>query len=67
MARIFLEQMEGEKGPTRAEQLHKTADLAVLTTDGVANPGVSGQRREPRVSGQHRENTTPREVVASSG
>ena len=38
MARIFLKRMEGEKGPTRAVQLHKTADLVELITDGVANP-----------------------------
>ena len=40
MARIFLEQMEEEKSPTRVEQLCKTADLAVLTTDGIANPEI---------------------------
>ena len=41
MARIFLDQIEEEKSPTRAEQLCKTADLAVLTTDGVANPEIT--------------------------
>lgn len=40
MARISLEQTEGEKGPTRAEQLHKIANPVVLTTDGVANPEI---------------------------
>ena len=40
MARISLELMEGEKGPTKAKQLHKTADLVVFITDGVANPEI---------------------------
>ena len=38
MAQISLQKMKREKGPTRAEQLHKTADLVVFITDGVANP-----------------------------
>ena len=41
MARISLELMEGEKGPTKAKQLHKTADLVVFITDGVANPEIT--------------------------
>ena len=40
MAQIFLGQMEGDKSPTKAEQLHKTADLVIFITDGVANPEI---------------------------
>ena len=32
--------MEEEKSPTRVEQLHKTADLVELISDGVANPEI---------------------------
>ena len=51
MARIFLCRMEEEKSPTKAEQLRKTAELAVLTTDGVANPEITkATDREPAVN-----------------
>ena len=43
--------MEEENSPTRAEQLCKTADLAVLTTDEVANPKITkATYREPAVN-----------------
>ena len=41
MVRIFLGRMEEEKSPTRTEQIRKTIDLVVLTTDGVSNPEIT--------------------------
>ena len=37
VARIFLSRMKEEKSQTKAEQLRKTADQAVLATEGLVN------------------------------
>ena len=51
MARIFIGQMEEEKITTKAEQLCKIANLAVLEIDGVASPEITkAADREPVVN-----------------